>query len=120
MRWVILFILVLFIGIVMQMYPMVMKEKGCFDTAQAKITDIQYNIVAKNLSREDVCSQRSLTLLDLGDCITVATSGSTLAPYVNGVIESTVYIIRPLTKSFITQKNEHNLDCRDYKKLQLE
>lgn len=120
MKWLFLLVVILLIGAAVYLYPIVNKEKLCFDTTQSKITDIQYDIVARNLSKKDVCSQRSTTLLDLEDCIKAATAGSTLARHVNGIIENTVYLIRPLTKSLTTLKNEHNIDCSDFTKLQLE
>jgi len=120
MKWFFLLVVCLLIAAAVYLYPMVNKEKMCFDTTQSKITDIQYNIVARGLSKENFCSQRSTTLLDLDDCIKAATAGSILAKYVNNIIENTVYVLRPLTKSLTTLKNEHNADCSDYKKLQLE
>ena len=101
-------------------FPMVNKEKMCFDATEAGYNTIQFNVVSKNLSKEDVCSQRSEMLLDLNDCLKSATSGSTLAPRINNIISNTVYLIRPLTKSLTTLKNEHNADCSDYEQYQLE
>jgi len=101
-------------------FPMVNKEKMCFDATDASYNNIQFAVVSRNLSKEDVCSQRSETLLNLNDCIKAATSGSTLAPHINSIISNTVYLIRPLTKSLTTLKNEHNADCSDYEQYQLE
>jgi hypothetical protein len=120
MKWLFLLVVGLLIGAAVYLYPMVYKEKTCFDTTQSKLTDIQYYVVVRGLSKEDVCSQRSMMLLDLEDCIKAATAGSTLARHVNSIIENTVYFIRPLTKSLTTLKNEHNTDCSDYERFQLE
>lgn len=122
MKWVYLAIAIFLAVAVIVLYPTVQKEKVCFDNAQSTINDIQYNIVARGFGPEEVCSRRSVALMDLDDCIHAATGSSKLAKYktVNNIIEDAVYFIRPLTKSLTTLKTEHNEDCVNFSTYQLD
>ena len=120
MKWLLLLLLIIAGFLAFKLYPMVAKEKSCFDTAGQAIDSINFSIPANDTSKKDVCAKRSVALMDLDDCISQATASSKLAKYTDSIIEHAVYMLRPLTKSYSTQKNEHNAECSDYPQYQLE
>ena len=120
MKWVYILVVVFLVFVAVKLYPMVMKEKACFDTAAQTIDTLNFSMVANNVSKKDMCSIRSGYLLNLDDCLTQAKAGNKFAKYTGSLVEDAVYVIRPLTKSYITQRNEHNTECSDYPEFQLE
>jgi len=120
MKWLLLLLLIIAGFLAVKLYPIVIKEKTCFDTTSQTIDTINFSVPANDTSKSDVCAKRSVALMDLEDCITQATASSNIARYTGSIIEHAVYVLRPLTKSYSTQKNEHNADCSDYPQFQLE
>jgi hypothetical protein len=99
---------------------MIQKEKVCYDTADSAINTINFNAPMGGLGTQDLCDQKTRVLLDLGDCITAATSSSKIAAYTNAIITGAVAMVRPLQKDLRTLKAEHNQECSAYYKYQLQ
>ena len=118
MKVFIVFILILIAGFIL-LFPMIRKEKACYDTADSAINTINFN-ASGGLETEDICDQKTCVLLDLGDCITAATSSSKIAAYSNTIIAGVVGMIRPLSRDFRALKAEHNQECSAYYKYQLQ
>lgn len=120
MKWIFFLFVLLLAVLAFKLFPMVMQEKACYDVAGTAIENINFTSTSRELSKSDICSQRSMALLTLEDCVQNATNSSTLAKYTNSFIVGAVSLLRPLTVHVATQINQHNADCIDYPQYQLE
>ena len=119
MRVFILLLILIGVGFAIFLYPMIYKEKICYDNTATAIDAINYSVVSQDVSKETVCSKRGIVLMDLEDCLNTATASSNIALYANSFITRAVYIIRPFTVSLEKLKADHNSDCGDYINYQL-
>lgn len=119
MKIVLLLLLLVGVGFAILLFPMVMKEKTCYDASNDATTDMNSRVIAQSLSKEDVCSRRSSILVSLETCLQNATASSRLAKHTNGVISQAVMFVHPFTDSVSTQIANHNNDCNDYSDYQL-
>lgn len=101
-------------------WPFVSKEKRCYETAQAGVNDIGYFSTSRSWDQKEVCMRRTDVLVNLEECLRVSTASSTLMKYTHVVVATALTVVRPYTKGIFTQKEEHNADCMDYVKYQLE
>ncbi len=101
-------------------YPSVAIEKKCYDIVDTFLADVKYYSASRGWSQNEICEKRSNALLLLGDCLGEAKKKSTLSKKANTVVEKVVDLQRPLSKKYSTLKSEHNTECIEYSKYQLE
>lgn len=100
-------------------YPVINKERQCYETSQLLMSQISSNVLNQRLTKDVQCSQSTETLSDLEICIHDATGSSTLAHYTNDTMQTILAIIRPYGDDLWKQKAQHNLDCPDSETYQL-
>ncbi len=116
-----IFVLILLSGLFYYViYPPVVSQKRCYDTAAQAITDISYFTASRGLSQGDICQRRTEVLLDLGDCIQKVTSSTRSMHYTGGIVDVMLSLVRPSAKGYQTMKSEHNTECAEYPTYQLE
>jgi hypothetical protein len=115
--WIIL--LLLCSALFVLFYPVVNKERICYETSQKLLDDIATNVLNQRLSRSMECEQSTNALFDLESCIQDATKSGSIAAYTSEPIQRLVSIIRPYNKNLWTLKKEHNLDCTESSTYQL-
>lgn len=101
-------------------YPYVVREKGCYDKAQVQINQINLNVPSKGWIISQVCESRWDTLMALEECLQQATDSAKINFNVNEIISRAVFVIRPFTKSLSRLKVEHNEECNDFIRFQVE
>lgn len=79
------------------------KQKICLEIAQRETEEIQYNIVAKALSKTTTCNERERVIKNLEDCLGPS------SPVVDGILMS----IRPLSMNLLSLKSAYHLECED-------
>ena len=119
MKGFVILMLLVILG-VLAYFPFVLREKKCYDTSKKSLDDIGYFTTARNWGVYDVCQKRFDTLLDLEICIQTATGTGVIARYSNGLIQGLVAMVRPVEKGLYTYKSEHNQECTEFIKYQLE
>lgn len=100
-------------------FPLVDRERQCYESSQANLDRISSNILNQRITKDMECSQRMDTLFNLESCMQDATKSSIVAQYANNTIQQLLAIIRPYGKNLWTLKAEHNQSCADYSWYQL-
>lgn len=104
----------LFVIGIIYIVPFVGSEKACYDNSLRSINDIQYQVAARGISKANVCERRVVVLTGLEGCLKKATGSGQLVQYMYPIIEGSLSMVRPMSKSLESLKEEHNLECEDY------
>jgi len=100
-------------------FPLVNKERQCYETSQMILDQISANILNQRSSKDTQCSQRADALFDLEACVREATKSSTIATYANDTIQRIVAIVRLSSNNVWTLKAQHNEECAEFSRYQL-
>jgi hypothetical protein len=100
-------------------FPLVNKERLCYEASQTSLDDINYDVVARGIQESTQCERSADVLYTLETCIQDATKSSAVALYANDTIQRIVAIIRPYAPNVWTLKAQHNEDCEEFSRYQL-
>lgn len=100
-------------------FPLVNKERLCYEASQTSLNDINYDMLARGIPKSTQCERSADTLYTLETCIQNATKSSAVAVYANDTIQRAVAFFRPYEKNVWTLKAEHNETCAGFNNYQL-
>lgn len=118
MRFFLIILLLSVIAFLLFFSP-VNKERACYATSKVKLSDIDYDILSRGISKSMQCERSVDVLYTLESCIQDATKSSMVAGYANDMILRIVAILRPYEHSLWTIKADHNDTCAEYSRYQL-
>jgi len=108
------FIIALIIGVAM-VFPLIVKERGCYDTAFESVGALKMNASILGTDTKEICRQRVETLADFRDCIQKVEYSSQFAATMHAVISFGAQFDHPLSKTFDSITADHNAQCAEYK-----
>lgn len=118
MRFWIIILLVCIILFVL-FFPVVNKERLCYEANKTTLDTITDDVIAKGIPKFTQCERSADALYTLETCIRDATKSSDVASRANNVIQRIVATVRMSGTNLWTLKAEHNDECALFTETQL-
>ncbi len=100
-------------------YPLVNKERLCYEASKASLDTIKTDIISRGITKFTQCERKADALYTLETCIRDATTSSTIAGRANDTVQRIVATVRLSGDNLWTLKEAHNKECSDFSSDQL-